>query len=311
VNVATPEFALFVAGTLAIFYLLPARLQNPFLLLASYAYYATWSPVLPAVLAATTVLTWSCARWPGRGALALGVAGPVLLLVGVRLAAGPVTVVDLGPLPRDAIFPAVGIAYFVLQAIGLVADSRRGRPTEASLLEVALFLGWFPKLTAGPIESAGRFLRQLRSRRVVDDDVVARASALVLRGLFRKLVLSATLVALMPGVLKAPQLYTPATVLAWAFVALVAVYADFAGYTDIVRGVSLGFGLELAPNFRQPLLSRNSGCAGTRAWAAGCGHTSTTRSLAYCCAVARRRVEPWRWRCRRSPPCWPARRGTS
>ena len=41
--------------------------------------------------------------------------------------------------------------------------------------------------------------------------------------------------------------------LAYAF----AIYNDFAGYTAIVRGVSLWFGIELSPNFNLPYLSRN------------------------------------------------------
>ena len=35
------------------------------------------------------------------------------------------------------------------------------------------------------------------------------------------------------------------------------IYGDFSGYTDIARGVSRLFGIELVVNFKQPYLSRN------------------------------------------------------
>jgi D-alanyl-lipoteichoic acid acyltransferase DltB (MBOAT superfamily) len=43
----------------------------------------------------------------------------------------------------------------------------------------------------------------------------------------------------------------------WLVIYAFALYNDFAGYTDIVRGISGFFGIELSANFRAPYFSRN------------------------------------------------------
>ena len=56
------KFAFFVLISLLIYYILPGKLQNLFLLLASYYYYSTWSWTYVAVLLALTVFNFYYAR---------------------------------------------------------------------------------------------------------------------------------------------------------------------------------------------------------------------------------------------------------
>lgn len=251
-NVASLPFAAFTAVSLGLYYSLPRRMQTPFLLLTSWAYYATWSPLLTLALVATSAGTWLAAhQLRGAARLLVGVGLNLGLLVGSR---SLLTATGFGAgLEPTAAWPAIGVAFLTLQGISYVVDTHRGLEPRASFVEAALYLAWFPKLTAGPIERPAAFLTQLRRPRIVDEAVVARAATLVVIGLVRKVAVADVLFTLV-GRGTAPDV-SFAGLLAWALVCFVALYADFAGYTDIVRGVSLLFGIELSANFDRPFLA--------------------------------------------------------
>jgi D-alanyl-lipoteichoic acid acyltransferase DltB (MBOAT superfamily) len=80
---------------------------------------------------------------------------------------------------------------------------------------------------------------------------------LILQGLFKKVVLADGIAVVANEVFASPGDYSwlGATMGVVAFG--IQIYGDFSGYTDIARGVSRLFGIELVVNFRQPYLSRN------------------------------------------------------
>ena len=81
---------------------------------------------------------------------------------------------------------------------------------------------------------------------------------LIFVGITRKLLIGDLLTASFLGdVFEFPAKYTPPELMLWLIIYAFALYNDFAGYTDIVRGVSGLFGIELSANFRTPYFSRN------------------------------------------------------
>jgi len=81
---------------------------------------------------------------------------------------------------------------------------------------------------------------------------------LIFVGLVRKLIIADTLTAsFLSDVFEIPANYGPPELVFWLVIYAFALYNDFAGYTDIVRGISGFFGIELSPNFRAPYFSRN------------------------------------------------------
>jgi alginate O-acetyltransferase complex protein AlgI len=60
------KYLLFLAAVTAVYYLLPQRLRCPFLLLASYVFYASFSPAFCLLLLAATAVSWGCARASAR-----------------------------------------------------------------------------------------------------------------------------------------------------------------------------------------------------------------------------------------------------
>jgi D-alanyl-lipoteichoic acid acyltransferase DltB (MBOAT superfamily) len=62
---------------------------------------------------------------------------------------------------------------------------------------------------------------------------------------------------ILSDVFELPSKYSPLELILWLLIYAFALYNDFAGYTDIVRGVSGLFGIELSANFQTPYFSRN------------------------------------------------------
>lgn len=246
------SFLGFLAVGLVVFWTVPRRAQPAVLLLLSVGFALSWGLATLAVLAAAATATWAVAgRLEGprsKPFLALGVGVNLALLLAARELPGPLR--------------AVGVSFVCLGLISYLVDRWRRQAPAATFLEVVLYATYFPKLLAGPIERSRPFVETLRRPRTVDDAVVARAVALFLLGAFRKAVLGDGLAALAsvngtplpfftrPGRFSAGELVVALLVSGFSL------YNDFAGYSDMARGVSLLFGIELAPNFRSPFFSK-------------------------------------------------------
>lgn len=251
------QFAAFTAVAVAVYHLLPQRARVLWLLLASYAFYALESWQFLPVLLLVTVVTSSVAR----RLISDTCHNTVWLLIGLT-----VNVTALAVLrsiyranPFTGPFVVTGLSFYSLQAMSYLLDAHSGAlKTRSGLAEVALYLAYFPKLTAGPIERARAFLPQLARPRAVDNATIARAGTLIAIGVSRKLVIADPLRALLPPQAFSSPVEVGAPMLAAAIVGYAFVlYNDFAGYTDIARGVSSLFGIELMPNFAQPFFARS------------------------------------------------------
>ena len=130
-------------------------------------------------------------------------------------AANLLTSLGLEPnLPMLRILLPVGISFYTFQTLSYVIDVyRRDLEPEPSLIQFALFVSFFPQLVAGPIERAKHLLPQLRSlptsMRQID---WAGSALLILRGLFRKVVIADGVAPLVNEVFAKPGTYGSVTV---------------------------------------------------------------------------------------------------
>lgn len=251
------QFAAFVLIVLAAYHTLPQAARRYWLLLASYAFYCleSWrfTPVLAGLTLANYVLAGRLSRGGGHRA--------AWLWLGLVLNLGALAILryEFRADPFAGPFAVVGLSFYALQAMSYLLDTHAGTLKQrGTLTDVALYLAYFPKLTAGPIERARTFLPQLAGLRVVDEQTIARAGTLIAIGVTRKLVIADPLRALLPAdafAMPSPQsaAVLAAAIAGYAFV----LYNDFAGYTNIARGVSSLFGIELSANFAQPFFARS------------------------------------------------------
>ena len=165
--------------------------------------------------------------------------------------------VEVTPLLLGLALP-VGISFYTFGSMSYVIDVYRGsfRATK-SLLDFAVFVAFFPHLTAGPIVRARDFLPQMDAPKEPDPPRLAWGLLQILEGLAKKLLIADVLGAQMvdpifhDSVRLARLDVVDVFVLGLGF--LVQVYGDFAGYTDVAIGSARVLGFDLRPNFNAPL----------------------------------------------------------
>ncbi len=266
-------FAGFVLLTLVIYYSLEHRLQKYLLLTASYIFYFTWSWQFPVVLAIITAFNFGWAFTLRES----NHRRPLFLWIGIIFNVGfliffkysdffvPAALAlfkQMGMpfrLETLKILLPVGLSFYILQTISYLVDVYRKQcPPSKNPVNFALYLAYFPKLTAGPIERAKSFLTQIQDRKIVDETMISESATLIATGLVRKIVVADPLLAAIPqSIFRNPSSHSPIELAAWMIAYIFGLYNDFCGYTNIARGVSGLFGIRLSRNFAQPFFSRN------------------------------------------------------
>jgi D-alanyl-lipoteichoic acid acyltransferase DltB (MBOAT superfamily) len=175
----TVQFAIFFPIVLTLSWVLmpKQRLWKPFILLASYVFYAAADPRFCLLLAAITLVNQLAVvaihagederrrKWITAAAVVfdLGVLG-VFKYYGffTQNVGDLLDSFGLGmPLPLLSIALPVGVSFFVFQAISYTVDVKRRLVAPASLIDAAIYLSFFPHLVAGPIVRAREFIPQL------------------------------------------------------------------------------------------------------------------------------------------------------
>ncbi len=267
----TVQFAIFFAIVLTVSWALMSRprLWKPFILIASYVFYASASWRFCLLLAGVTlanqlaaVLISRTQRERRRKLLVGAAVGLDLAALGVfkyysffvQQLADLLDQIGLGlPLPLVTIALPVGVSFFTFQAISYVVDVKRRVVEPARLLDAAVYLSFFPHLVAGPIVRAREFLPQLAAPRDPNRVAVGSGVWLIALGLVKKVVIADFLArSLVDPVFAVPQAYAGPDVLLAAYGYAAQIYCDFSGYTDMAIGLALLMGYVFPQNFRSP-----------------------------------------------------------
>lgn len=152
----------------------------------------------------------------------------------------------------------LGISFFTFQTLGYIIDiyNEEIEPTH-DLLNFSTYVLYFPKLLAGPIERAQKFLPQIETKRVFDYNLTVDGFRQILWGLFTKVVIADNCATFVNATFNNYQNHSSALLLAGLFFYLIQIYSDFAGYSNIAIGVSKLFGIKLMKNFETPFFSTN------------------------------------------------------
>jgi alginate O-acetyltransferase complex protein AlgI len=269
------QFALFFIAVLAIYYRLGGRGQNRLMVVAGSVFYAAFDWRFLGLLYLSTLVDFVVGRrlddtepiGARKALLATSIVVQLGILAGFKyfdffstnvadvmgwlgLRADPVTL--------EVILP-VGISFYTFQTIAYVfAVYRRQIDAERDLVTFAAFVAWFPQLVAGPIERPTTLLPQIRRRRQrPGPERIESGALLILRGLFKKVVIADGVATYVNTVFNASARFGWTTLVVATVGFAVQVYGDFSGYSDIARGASRLLGVELRRNFEQPFLSRS------------------------------------------------------
>lgn len=152
----------------------------------------------------------------------------------------------------------IGISFYTFMTMSYTIDVYRGRlaPTK-KLYEYAIYLAFFPKILAGPIERAVNFLPQITEKRQIRADQIVSGLHQILYGFFKKIVIADGVAKTVSDVFGATYQVSWIDAVVGTVLFTFQIYCDFSGYSDIAIGTARLFGFDLMRNFHFPYFARN------------------------------------------------------
>lgn len=261
---------LFLPVVLAVYYLVPWKVKNIALLIASLFFYAWGEPVYVVLMVLSILLNYFCARdikenenEPVKAKFNVVFAVAVnLFILGFFKYYGflldTINAVFSTEIAYRELPLPVGISFYTFQAISYIVDIYRGKAQpQKNILYFALYISMFPQLIAGPIVRYEDIEAQLKHRRLSLQRLGQGAMYFII-GLAKKTVIANSVGAVFEQISEMPA-GSLSVLTAWlgAFSYAFQIYFDFSGYSDMAIGLGKMFGFEFRPNFNYPYISRN------------------------------------------------------
>lgn len=271
------DFAFFLPIVFALYWFVTnknLKLQNFFLLVASYVFYGWWDWKFLSLIAFSSFVDY----FIGIG-LAQTDKKPrrkLLLLTSIVVNLGFLMVFkyynffidsfveafslfgkSIAPDRLNIILP-VGISFYTFQTLSYSIDAynKKIEPTR-DIIAFFAFVSFFPQLVAGPIERATNLLPQFYKEREFIYHQAIDGMRQILWGLFKKVVIADNCAEWANKIFNNSGEYSGSTLLVGALLFTFQIYGDFSGYSDIAIGTSRLFGFKLMRNFAHPYFSRD------------------------------------------------------
>ena len=271
------EFLIFLPIVFLLYWFMFKRLkvQNLFLLIASYVFYGYWNWKFLILIVLTSLLSYICGLLIASNEkhskrqktisivnilLNIGILGvfkyynffadnlaQLLSLVGIQT--------DFVTL--NLILP-VGISFYTFQALGYSIDVYNKKvPACKDIVAFFAYISFFPQLVAGPIERATNLLPQFHKPRRFDYAQSVDGCRQILWGFFKKMVVADNCAIVVNSIWADYANQSGVTLLLAGVLFTFQIYGDFSGYSDIAIGTARLFGFNLMRNFNFPYFSRN------------------------------------------------------
>ncbi|MGH9383129.1 MAG: MBOAT family O-acyltransferase [Vicinamibacterales bacterium] len=268
------QFAGFFAVVFGAYWLLNHRWQNRLLLLASCVFYGSWDARFLALMFASVSIDYVCARRifltsdPAvrKGFLALSLTVNVVILgffkyfnfFAESLQAFLSGLGFSASLPVLQVILPVGISFYTFEAMSYCLDVywRKTEPAR-SYGDYALFVAFFPHLVAGPIMKARDLIPQIVAPRAFSLEEFYKGCHLVTWGLFQKVFVADNLGQFVDDAFRAPPPHAGVHVVLAVYAFAFQILGDFAGYSNMARGLGKMLGFDLMVNFKFPYFSTN------------------------------------------------------
>lgn len=161
-------------------------------------------------------------------------------------------------IPIKNIILPIGISFYTFQIMSYIIDLYRGDiKVQKNILNLALYISFFPQLIAGPIVKYHDIDKQLK-KRVITVEKFATGVKRFVYGLSKKVILSNSLAYIADTIFNASvsSINMP---IAWigAICYTLQIYFDFSGYSDMAIGLGKMFGFEFVENFNLPYISQS------------------------------------------------------
>lgn len=256
----------FLPVVLAVYYVLPSKVKNFWLLAASLFFYFYGEPkylvIMLSVITVSYIFGLLTDKAKGKMRLILLWASVLLNLSALVYfkytdffisVTNSVFNTEIGLL---GIALPIGISFFTFQSISYNIDVyRKDAPVQKNPLNLALYVSLFPQLVAGPIVRYTDVERELRTRTHSLDGFAYGIRRFAV-GLGKKVLLANSFGSFCEIFRESDE---KSTLFFWIYAVAYSlqVYFDFSGYSDMAIGLGSMFGFKFPENFRHPYISKS------------------------------------------------------
>ena len=250
------------------------RVQNSFVLVASYAFYGYWDYRFLSLVIISSVICYFAGLWIAKAEKQSN--RKSILVVSVVLNLGILaffkyfnffvssandlleSIGSNGDLKTLHLLLPLGISFYTFKAITYIVDIYRKEmePTKDAVAFFS-FVSFFPTMIAGPIDKAKYLLPQFLKKREFSDPAARDGLRQMLNGFVKKLVIADNIAPITNDIFSNYAQYDGLTLLAGAFLFAIQIYCDFSGYSDIAIGTARLLGFSVTKNFNYPYFSRD------------------------------------------------------
>ena len=264
-----PFLLLFLLVVLLVSHILPFKFRNFFLLLANLVFYAYGEPVYVLIMIGSILVNYfggvliekQPTRTRKRVVLIIGIVIDLAALGVFKYAGLFVGTLKQIPafsgLPDVSIALPIGISFYTFQAVSYLIDVYWDDcEASHSLVNFACYISLFPQLIAGPIVRYKDVNDQLISRHETPT-LFNSGVRLFMVGMAKKVLLANQFGMLWDTMSADPVAAGMLGAWAGACAYTLQIYFDFAGYSDMARGLGRMLGFEFCINFDYPYISKS------------------------------------------------------
>lgn len=242
------------------------KIKNVILLIASLLFYAYGEPIYVFVMIGSIIVNYFIGIFIDKHKdkikikktfLILGIIFNVLLLVFFKylnfIFDNLSLLFNKDLIAYDIALP-IGISFYTFSILSYLIDVYRGdAKVQKNILNVALYVTLFAKLTQGPIVRYNDIAEELTDRKYNSKDFTQGVIRFIV-GLTKKVMLSNYVAIIADNCFMTEDLSVG---LAWlgAIAYTFQIYFDFSGYSDMAIGLGKMFGFHFAENFDYPYMS--------------------------------------------------------
>ena len=262
------SFLIFFPIICILYWGIPCKYRNLFLLFASYYFYMSWEPSYALLILFTSISTWRCALCIQKKVqyrtlyVSLCLSINLLFLFIFKYYNFTIDTITFF-LPRitipysDLLLP-VGISFYTFQCIGYTIDVyRKDIKPEKNFVTYALFVSFFPQLVAGPIERAKNLLPQFHNTHTFNSTDFIEGIKMMIWGYFMKLCIAGNVAPYVDAVYNNVSNHNGTSFLFASVFFSFQIFCDFGGYSLIAIGTAKCLGFNLMQNFNHPYLSQS------------------------------------------------------
>lgn len=258
---------LFLPITIIGYGLCGKKMRNMWLLLVSLFFYAWGEPTYVVLMIFSILLNYvfallidrSCDELARKALLTIGAVVNLSFLVYFKYLS--FILENIGALLNiefdiGEISLPIGISFYTFQALSYLLDVyRKDVKVQRNILNLALYISFFPQLIAGPIVRYIDIERQMDNR-VFTTDNIYHGLRRFMKGFSKKILISDVAAQVADIAFGIEGITGP---LAWlgALAYMIQIYFDFSGYSDMAIGLGRMFGFDFLENFDHPYIAKS------------------------------------------------------